>query len=138
MDAIDQDLGIGVDVGGQGVPRLSFSLAGHTTNVALSTEGAARLAGSLLTASFICSLGEDIPEGTPVPQGQIAVTSFFCETDSSTGLPVLGLTLMGGAKLAFVFTSDLAVACATALASEGVKAAPAKTTGLHIRANSTG
>ena len=126
MDDRNQDLQISVDIGEQSVPRLSFAVAGHTTNVALGAEGAGRLAGSLLTASFLSSLGQDIPEGTPVPQGQIAVTEFFCETDPATGLPVLGLTLMGGAKLAFVFTSDLAVACATALASEGVKADPTK------------
>lgn len=122
MDDHSQDLEIGVNIGAESIPRLRFSVAGHSTNVALSPEGATKLAGALLTSCFLCSMGRDIPEDTAVATGQIPVTASRAQYDLDTGLPTLTVSLMGGGELTFVFSPDLAVSGAAALAEAGIKA----------------
>ena len=101
-------LGIYVDISKDIVPRLNFTLGGHTTNVDIDSAGASELAGSLLMSSFICSIGKSLPEGTPISPGQLPVASVEGQVDAATNLPTLVLTLIGGAKLTFVMSADLA------------------------------
>lgn len=123
MQDRSQDLEISVDISADRTPRLRFSVAGQSTNVSLELEGAGKLAGSLLTSCFICSIGQDIPEGTQVSAGQIPVTASSAYCDPETKLPTLTLALMGGGELTLVFSADLAAEAAAALGREAVVAA---------------
>lgn len=123
MDDHSHQMEIGVDIGAEQTPRLRFSIAEQATNVALSPEGATRLAGSLLTSCFLCSIGRNIPEGTPVSSGKIPVTASKVQIDPDTNLPTLTISLMGGGELTFIFSADLAVESGTGLANEGINAA---------------
>jgi hypothetical protein len=113
-DKSDQ-LGIYVDIGRNAVPRLNFTLGGHTTNVDIDGPGAAHLGGSLLTASFLTGMGGDIPVGTAVAPGQLPVADVKGAIDPSTDLPTLQIELIGGAVLKFVMSADVAAMAVTTL-----------------------
>lgn len=123
MKPVNETLEIGVDIGSDNTTQLRFSAGGHSTSVSMAPESATQLAGSLLTACFITSIGQTIPEGTRVAAGQIPVTASTARCDPQTGLPTMTVTLMGGGDLTLVFSADLAISGAAALAQEGVKAA---------------
>ena len=111
-------LGIYVDISKDTVPRLNFTLGGHTTNVDIDAAGASELGASLLMSSFICSIGQGVPEGTSISPGQLPVIGVEGQIDAATNLPGLTLTLVGGAKLTFVLTPDLAAQASISLSSQ--------------------
>lgn len=108
-------LGIYVDIGRNAVPRLNFTLGGHTTNVDIDGPGAAHLGGSLLTASFLTGMGGEIPVGTSVAPGQLPVAGVKGAIDPSTSLPTIQFELIGGAVLSFVMSADVAAMAVTTL-----------------------
>lgn len=108
-------LGIYVDIGRNAVPRLNFTLGGHTTNVDIDGPGAAHLGSSLLTASFLTGMGGEIPPGTAVAPGQLPVAGVRGAIDASTNLPTLQVELIGGAVLTFVMSADVAAVAVTTL-----------------------
>ena len=114
-------LGIYVDIGKSGVPRLNFTIGEHTTNVDIDAPGAANLGGSLLTACFLASLDRTVPAGTIVAPGQLPVASVEGALDPATNLPTLQVSLIGGGTLDLVFSADVA-AVATTLLLQQVRA----------------
>ena len=113
-DKTDQ-LGIYVDIGRNGVPRLNFTIGDHTTNVDIDAAGAANLGASLLTSTFLAGMGQEIPAGTVVAPGQLPVAKVEGVLDEATNLPTLKLELIGGATLTFVLSPDVAAIAATSL-----------------------
>lgn len=111
-------LGIYVDIGRNAVPRLNFTLGGHTTNVDIDGPGAAHLGASLLTASFLSGMGHEVPVGTVVAPGQLPVASVTGAIDAATNLPTLTIELIGGAALTFVLSADVAAIAATSLVQQ--------------------
>jgi hypothetical protein len=115
MSNKSDQLGIYVDIGRNAVPRLNFTLGGHTTNVDIDGPGAAHLGGSLLTASFLTGMGGEIPAGTAVTPAQLPVAGVKGAIDPSTELPTLQFELIGGAVLSFVMSADVAAMAVTTL-----------------------
>ncbi|GJE43739.1 hypothetical protein [Methylobacterium soli] len=115
MASSNDQLGIYVDIGKNVVPRLNFTLGGHTTNVDIDVAGAANLGSSLLMASFLSSIGKGVPDGTLVSPGQLPVESVEGSVDPVTNLPTLKVGLIGGAELTLVFSADLAALGAASL-----------------------
>jgi hypothetical protein len=115
MASPTDQLGIYVDIGKNDVPRLNFTLGGHTTNVDIDVAGAANLGSSLLMASFLSSIGKGVPDGTMVTPGQLPVQSVEGSVDPATNLPTLKVGLIGGAELTLVFSADLAALGAASL-----------------------
>lgn len=115
MASQTDQLGIYVDIGRNAVPRLNFTIGDHTTNVDIDGPGAANLGASLLTSSFLSSMGQEIPTGTAVAPGQLPVAKVEGGVDPATNLPTLRLELIGGAVLTFVLSPDVAAIAATLL-----------------------
>ncbi|KAB1075335.1 hypothetical protein [Methylobacterium planeticum] len=114
-------LGIYVDMGKNAVPRLNFTLGGHTTNVDIDGVGAANLGSSLLMSSFLSSIGKGVPDGTLVSPGQLPVQTVDGGVDPATNLPTLKLGLIGGAELTLIFSADLAAVGATLLTQQTIQ-----------------
>ncbi|WP_336489767.1 hypothetical protein [Methylobacterium nigriterrae] len=125
----NEQLGIYVDIGKNTVPRLNFTLGGHTTNVDIDGPGAANLGASLLMSSFLCSIGKGVPDGTLVSPGQLPVASVKGGVDPATNLPTLKLGLIGGAELNLVFSADLAAIGATLLTKQTLEVTKGQSSG---------
>lgn len=126
MASPTDQLGIYVDIGKNVVPRLNFTLGGHTTNVDIDVAGAADLGSSLLMASFLSSIGKGVPDGTLVSPGPLPVQSVAGSVDPATSLPTLKLGLVGGAELTLVFSADLAAVGAANLTHQTVQVVKAQ------------
>lgn len=111
-------IGLHVDIGPEGTPRLNFSLGSHVTNLPVAHESATDLGLALLHARFLSSLGQAIPANTIVPPGQLPVMSVTGHVDPTTSLPTLTFGFVGGGSITLLFTANLAASTARAVAEQ--------------------